>query len=95
MHAEPINAEQARLNMQSRCDGPTQAIESINQAIHEASELHRGDTTVFLSRTHIDVDDLARILQHFRKRGFHIEDRCHNREAFAVKVGWYPASGRI
>lgn len=94
MHVEPIDAEQARQNMQSPTGGPREAVESINKAIREASELHRGDTTVFLPRTHIDIDDLEQILQYFRKRGFKIEDRCQSRDIFAVNVAWYPAEGR-
>lgn len=94
MHVEPIDAEQARQNMQSPTGGPREAVDSINKAIREASELHRGDTTVFLPRAHIDLDDLEKILQYFRKRGFKIEDRCQNRDTFAVNVAWYPAESR-
>lgn len=95
MHVEPIDAEQARQNMQSPSGGPREAVDSINKAIREASELHRGDTTVFLPRAHIEIEELDQILQYFRKRGFKIEDRCHNRDTFAVSVAWYPADGRV
>lgn len=91
---DAINAEQARQNMKTRSNGPAEAVASINNAIREASSENRGHTTVFLGREHIEVDDLERIVKHFRERGFTVEDRCHDRNTFALKISWYPAQHR-
>lgn len=91
---DAISAEQARQNMRVVSQGPDEAIASLNEAIREASTRHRGHTTVFLARDHIDVDDLNRMVEHFRKRGFAVEDRCQNRDTFALKISWYPAQRR-
>jgi len=84
-----ITAEQARRNMTSVIDGPQQAIESLNQAIQTASEEHRAHTVVLLSRAHIDNDDLEKILAHFERRGFKVDDRCHDKDNFAMTISWY------
>lgn len=91
---DAINAEQARQNMKTASHDPAEAVASLNEAIREASAEHRGDTTVFLARDHIDTDELQRIIQHFRKRGFTVEDRCHDRDTFALKISWYPGTRR-
>lgn len=85
-----IDAEQARANMHTPSDGPAEAVDALNQAIHEASQKHRGHTVAFLSRNNIYADDLARIKRHFERRGFRVDDRCHNRETFAMTISWYP-----
>ncbi|RJS93073.1 hypothetical protein [Salinisphaera sp. Q1T1-3] len=85
-----IDAEQARANMCTASDGPAEAVQALNDAIREASNKHRGHTVAFLSRSNIDAEDLARIKRHFEKRGFRVDDRCHNRETFAMTISWYP-----
>ena len=44
----------------------------------------------FLSRENIDAEDLDKIKRHFQRRGFRVDDRCHNRETFAMTISWYP-----
>ncbi|MGN8197886.1 hypothetical protein ACS8Y6_04275 [Salinisphaera sp. RV14] len=80
--------------MKTRSNGPAEAVASINDAIREASSENRGHTTVFPERKHIEVEDLERIVKHFRERGFTVEERCHARNTFALKVSWYPAQHR-
>lgn len=95
MHVQDaIDAEQARQNMKATCGGPAEAVTCLNDAIREASIKNRGHTTAFLAREHIAVDDLERIVTHFRQRGFTVEDRCHNRDTFALKISWYPGTRR-
>lgn len=91
---DAISAEQARQNMRAVSQGPEEAIASLNEAIREASTRHRGHTTAFLARDHIGVEDLNRIITHFRKRGFAVEDRCQDRDTFSLKISWYPAHRR-
>lgn len=91
---DAINAEQARQNMKTTSDDPADAVAALNDAIREASLENRGHTTAFLDRDHIEVEDLERIVKHFRQRGFTVEDRCHDRETFALKISWYPGSRR-
>lgn len=85
-----ITAEQARKNMESSIHGPQEAIDSLNAAIKSASEEHRGETVVFLSRDHLSADDLEKVIRHFQSRGFEVDDRCHDRHSFAIKIRWYP-----
>lgn len=91
---EAISAEQARQNMKTRSNGPAEAVAALNDAIREASLRNRGHTTAFLEREHIETDDLERIVKHFRTRGFTVEDRCHDRDTFALKISWYPGERR-
>lgn len=91
---DAINAEQARQNMKTRSNGPAEAVAALNDAIREASSENRGHTTVFLEREHIEIEDLERIVKHFRERGFGVEDRCHDRDTFALKITWYPGERR-
>lgn len=91
---ETIDAEQARQYMKARSSCPSDAVAVLNEALREASPENRGHTTAFISREHIEVEDLERIIKHFRKRGFTVEDRCHDRETFALKISWYPAKNR-
>ncbi|WP_348760778.1 hypothetical protein [uncultured Salinisphaera sp.] len=90
MQTHTIDAEQARANMQTASDGPAEAVEALNEAIRDASQKHRGHTVAFLSRDNIDAEDLNRIKRHFQRRGFRVDDRCHNRETFAMTISWYP-----
>lgn len=95
MHVQDaISAEQARQNMKTTSNDAADAVASLNDAIREASLENRGHTTAFLDRGHIGVKDIERIVKHFRKRGFTVEDRCHDRDTFALKISWYPAERR-
>lgn len=91
---DAINAEQARQNMKTQSSGPAEAVAALNDAIREASLENRGHTTAFLARDHIEIEDLERIVKHFRERGFTVEDRCHDRDTFALKISWYPGERR-
>ncbi|KEZ75749.1 hypothetical protein [Salinisphaera hydrothermalis] len=91
---DAISADQARQNMRAVTQSPDEAIASISEAIREASTRHRGHTTIFLARDHIEIEDMNRIVAYFRKRGFTVEDRCQNRDTFALKISWYPAQRR-
>tara|TARA_B100001079_G_C16353645_1_gene489458 strand:- start:69 stop:365 length:297 start_codon:yes stop_codon:yes gene_type:complete len=90
MQTHTIDAEQARNNMQTASEGPAEAVDALNEAIRDASQKHRGHTVAFLSRENIDAEDLDKIKRHFQRRGFRVDDRCHNRETFAMTISWYP-----
>ena len=86
-----IDADEARRNMVSTIRGPQEAIDSLNRAIQEASAEHRGHTVVFLPRADLGNTELAQVIRHFRERGFAVDDRCHDKDTFAMTIRWYPA----
>lgn len=87
-------AEQARQNMKTLSHDRDEAVAALNEAILEASAKHRGHTTVFVSREHIAIEDLERIVAYLQQRGYQVEDRCHDRDTFALKISWYPGASR-
>jgi hypothetical protein len=89
-----INAEQARQNMKAASQSRNEVIASLNDAILEASGEHRGHTTVYIAREHIDTEDMEEIIADLRQNGYDVEDRCHDRNTFGLKISWYPGHSR-
>lgn len=87
---EIVTAEQARHNMMAASRDADEAIDALNRAILEASSNHRGHTTVYMAREHIENEDLERIITYLRQNGYDVEDRCHDRDTFGLKISWYP-----